>query len=169
MKDTGFSLIELIVVIAIISILLAIAAISGSSWLQRYYVENQTKEMYADLMNARVSALQRNRPFFVKMAPNQYAIYEDTYSAATPTSPEGDGLLQTANDRLVMQKTIRYTLNSSIDITATNIVFSTNGLAFPDGTTIWFTSTADPATDCIALSTTRILMGKKNGTNCTSQ
>ena len=160
---------ELIVVIAILSILMAIATITGRDWMERYKVASQTKEMYADLMNARASAMQRSRMFFVTLAANQYAIYEDTYSASIPSSPDGDGILQTANDRPVTQKTLQYTLNANINIATTNVNFSTNGLASPDPTTIWFTSTANPPSDCITLSTTRILMGKYDGTNCVVQ
>jgi len=162
MKNSGFSIMELIVVIAILSILTAIATITGRDWMERYKVASQTKEMYADLMNARASAMQRSRMFFVKLAANQYAIYEDTFP-----SPEGNGTPDTGTgqDRPVTQKTLQYTLNAA----TTNVNFSTNGLASPDPTTVWFTSTANPASDCITLSTTRILMGKYNGTNCVVQ
>src|SRR6266511_686232 len=108
MKDSGFSLLELLTVIVIISVLIAIAALNGREWMERYQVEGQIKEMYADLMNARVSAMQRNRVFFVTLAANQYTIYEDTYSALTPSSSDGDSNPQTGNDRPVMQKTARY-------------------------------------------------------------
>lgn len=168
MKDNGFSIIELLVVIGIVSILLAIAAINGRDWMDRYRVEGQIKEMYTDLMNARVSAMQKNRVFFVTLAPNQYSIYDDTYSAINPSSPDGDGVLQRGNDRLVMQKTIQYTLNSSGDFN-----FTQNGLVSwssgTNGGTISLTSSANPLSDCIALATTRILMGKMNGTNCVTQ
>jgi prepilin-type N-terminal cleavage/methylation domain-containing protein len=167
--EKGFTLIEMIVVLAILGILLGIAAISGRDWLDRYRVEGQIKQMYADLMNARVSAMQRNRVFFVTLGTNQYAVYEDTYSAATGTSsPDGDGALQqgTGQDRPVMQKTTQYTLNFS----AANFYFTQSGLvSLSSGGTIWVTSTASPASDCIALATTRILMGKMNGSNCIAQ
>lgn len=160
MNKKGFSLIELIVVIAILGILLSIAAISGRDWLERYKVEGQITEMYTDLMNARVSALQRNRVFFVTLAANQYAVYEDTNPA-----PDGDGVLQTTQDLLVMRKTAQYTLN----FTAANFNFTQNGLVSMGNGTIWIISTANPASDCIALASTRILMGKMNGMVCTTQ
>ena len=166
MKNNGYSIIELIVVIGILSILLAIATFSGHEWLERYRVEGQTKELYADLMNARVSALQRNRVFFVTLAANQYTVYEDT-----SPSPDGNGTLETGagQDRLVMQKAVRYALSSNIDIATTRVAFSATGLASPNNTTIWFTATSNPASDCIVLATTRILMGKMNGTVCALQ
>jgi prepilin-type N-terminal cleavage/methylation domain-containing protein len=167
MKNSGFSVIELVVVIAILSILIAIAGLYSREMMERYQVEGQIKEMYADVMNARVSALQRNRVFFVTLAANQYAIYEDVYSATNPSSPDGDGVLQTANDRLVTQKTLRYTLAAGFPA---SFSFTTNGLlSSTTGFTISVSSTANPATDCIALATTRVLMGKMNGTNSIPQ
>jgi len=163
MDKNGFSLIELIIVIAIFGILLAIAALSGREWMERYRVEGQTKEMYADLMKARVSAMQRNRMFFVRLAQNQYAIYEDTFS-----SPDGNEVYDPGQDTLVTQKTLQYTFNSgypaSFDFTANGLLLSTNPTD-----TISVTSTANPLSDCIVISTTRILMGKMNGTNCATQ
>jgi prepilin-type N-terminal cleavage/methylation domain-containing protein len=165
----GFSLIELLAVISIVGILLGIAVISGHDWIVRSQVEAQTREMFADLMSARVSAMQRNRVYFVKMAANQYAIYEDTYDPANPTSPDGDGWLQVGNDRPVMQKDTRYALDS---FGTTTFNFSNCGtceLASGPSNTIHIVSTAAPSFDCIILSTTRLLMGKWNGTDCTPQ
>jgi prepilin-type N-terminal cleavage/methylation domain-containing protein len=162
MKNCGFTLIEIIIVIAILGILLGIATMSGRDWLERYRVEGQTKELYVDLMNARVSALQKNRVFFVTLqTANQYSIYEDTNP-----SPDGDGDLQPTLDTLVMQKPTRFPLQSRLGLGLTTFSFEKSGLLSLNGT-IWFDSSVDPFSDCIKLFSTRILMGKWNQSTST--
>jgi prepilin-type N-terminal cleavage/methylation domain-containing protein len=165
-NNRGFSLVEIIVVVGILGILLTIAGFYGHDILVGSQVENQTRELYADLMNARVSAMQRNHVSFVTLAANQYAVYEDT-----SPSPDGDGLLDTANDHLVMQKTTSYALATSTTMTFFNFTAcgTCDNLVSVPTNTIHIVSTAAPSFDCIILSTTRILMGKWNGTDCTPQ
>jgi prepilin-type N-terminal cleavage/methylation domain-containing protein len=158
MKNNGFTVIELITVMAIFVILAGISAISIRDWLERYQVEVQTREMYVDLLNARLCALQRNRAVFVILASNQYEIYEDTHSL-----PDGDGTLQPASDRLVVRKPTRFPLKPHLGFGHTTFQFQTNGLVTLDGS-IHFNSSVDSLADCIVLSSTRIRMGKWNGT-----
>lgn len=172
MAEKGFTLVEILITIAVLGILLAIAAMSAGDMLDRYKVQGQTKQLYSDLMNARVSAMQRNRIFFVTLAANQYAIYEDVYSAAAGAiTPDGDGILQpvTGQDRLATQTTTLYALASSPPITG--FAFAQNGLVTLATTTVDIRSisTSNAASDCIELSSTRILMGKWNGTTCIVQ
>ena len=159
MNSNGCSLTELIVVIGIIGILLGISAIFGHDMLVRSQVEGQTRELFTDLMNARVSALQKNRVYFVALATNQYAIYEDTNPA-----PDGDGYLQQAQDKRLLQKSTRYALS-----TAGTISFSTFGLASEESYTVRIGSSSNPNFDCIVIKPTRLLMGAWNGTDCTLQ
>jgi prepilin-type N-terminal cleavage/methylation domain-containing protein len=169
MRQDGFSLIELIVVMGILVILVSIAGYYGHDALVGSQAENQTREMFSDLMNARVSAMQKNRVFFVTLAANQYAIYEDTYNAASPTSLDGDGNLQAGNDRLVKQKATTYALYSFGTTTFNFAPCGTCDLSSGPTNTIHIVSTSAPSFDCIILSTTRLLMGKWNGTDCNAQ
>ena len=170
-------MIELVIVVAIISTLAAIAGISGKTWLNKYRVEGQTKQMYADLMNARVRAMTKNRKCFATPTATQYTIYEDTNPG-----PDGDGVLQTASDTKVLQTN----LNSSYAVTMTTdhaaadtIIFdpkgmmswSLGGVSVSAVTEQWIHVTASygSAYDCIDITATRIIMGAWNGTSCNVQ
>jgi len=153
MKNMGFSIIELITVIAILGIMLGIAGMFGHDWLERCRVEGQTRELYADLMHARVSALQKNRVFIVDLQTgNQYAIYEDTNE---------DEDLQPTQDTLVAQKATRFPLQHHLGLGLATFKFKENGLVSRNGS-IKFDSSVDPFSNCINLFSTRILMGKWN-------
>jgi prepilin-type N-terminal cleavage/methylation domain-containing protein len=176
-KNSGFTIIELIVVLGIIAILLAIAVISGRDALNKYRVESQTKQMYADLMNARVSAMSKNRKYFVTPAATQYTIYEDTNNG-----PDGDGVLQAASDRQVMQRNLNPTYAVTM-IPAAAVVdtinFDQRGLvswslginAVPtvEQQTIHVTASYGAAYDCIDMSPIKIRMGAWNGASCNVQ
>ncbi len=177
MRNSGFTIIELLIVIIILSILLAIAGLSGKTWHDRYRVEGQTKEMYTDLMNARVSAMQKNRIYFVTLSPLQYTIYEDRdpgHPFSTEPAYDGDGVFQgAAGDRMIVQKTTQYPIIPD-PVGTTIFTLDTTGLVSLASTTATLHfdltgSTVSPAYDCITLLPTRILMGKWSGTDCVNQ
>ena len=172
-NNSGFSLLELLVVMLIMSILLGIAAISGRTWLTKYQVESQTKSLYTDLMNARVKAMQRNRTYFVVMAAAQYTIYEDTNPG-----PDGDGVLQPANDTRILQTKLNanYALTIPPVVAANSINFDPKGMAYvtpgsPSNLpqTIYVTARFNAAYDCIVIEPIRITMGAWNGAICSVQ
>jgi prepilin-type N-terminal cleavage/methylation domain-containing protein len=175
-KNSGFSLIELIVVIGIIAILLTIVGISSKDLLNKYRVESQTKQMYADLMNARVSAMSKNRKYFVTPVAAQYTIYEDTNDG-----PDGDGVLL-AGDRQVMQVNLTYAMTMTPAAAAVDTInFDQRGLVSwslgiisePTVTqqTIRVTASYGAAYDCIDISPMKIRMGSwnENGAICNVQ
>jgi len=175
-KENGVTLIELIIVISIIGILVVALGFTFQGWLGRYKVESQMKEMHIDLMNARASAMQRNRAYFVTWGTLQYVVYEDTSPA-----PDGNGNLEAGFDRLVMQKSLdrQYPITWS-DITDTEVEFTTNGLS-NDTKTICSNTDADADYNCIEISATRINLGQLTtkipapyngeckGTNCVAK
>jgi prepilin-type N-terminal cleavage/methylation domain-containing protein len=167
-NDKGFTLPEILIVIAIISILLGIGFTAYRDMMDRYNVEKQMKEMYVDLMSARIRAMQRNRIHFMTFTSTQYAVYEDTGPA-----PDGDGLLTVATDSLVMQKSLMpnfpITYPAAWDINASLLQFNAKGLLDTSVTTtgtVRVTVEKNGEYDCIAISEIRNALGKWDGTQC---
>jgi prepilin-type N-terminal cleavage/methylation domain-containing protein len=159
----GFTLLEILIVLAIVGIVVMIAVSNFRGMMEKYRVEGETKQMFADLMDARGRAMQRNRTHFVQIAADNlvYKTYDDTKDVINAT-PDGDGVLQPGEDTLVVNATVRHTIHPG---GLSNFRFNRNGIASATGT-IWFTSTAQPDYDCITVRETRIKMGKWNGASC---
>lgn len=162
MNDRGITLIELIVAISIITILVIAAGITIPGLVGKYNIERQTKELYGDLMNARMRAMQRNRLHFVALTATGYTIYEDTNPA-----PDGDGTLNIATDTRIAQRSIdtRYpivwTTNATIALTTRGIVNDMGTIRVNP-----VDATLDPEYNCIVVFTTRINIGKWDGADC---
>jgi prepilin-type N-terminal cleavage/methylation domain-containing protein len=154
----GFTLVEIMIALAIVGIVVMLATSTFQGMMEKYRVEGETKQMFADLMDARGRAMQRNRSFFVQINANDYKTYEDT----TP-APDGDGLLDNTTDTLVAGVTVRHTIIPTAGLSGFR--FNRNGIASATGT-IRLSSTALPDYDCITMNATRIKMGQYIGTNC---
>ncbi len=164
MKQNGFSLIETIAVMTIFSIVVGLAVPSVHAWLEQARVEGQIRELYVDLQNARVRAFMRGRTVFVVLQEaSKYAIYEDTNPL-----PEGDNGLQPEQDALILQKTTHFPLVPRMGLNRTTFRFTKNGLVSINGT-IRVDSSSEPFADCVKLFTTRVLMGKWNGSLCVAR
>lgn len=169
--NRGFALTELVVVVAIMSVLLGIAGILAKGWFDRYNAESQMRQMHADLLQARLKAMEKNKLHFVLVGPVTYTISEDT---------NGNGTQDTApDDTILMQKTLKYPAESiSSNPTSTvalpvNMQIDQRGLiSFPSSpnacsVSIRFdTGTASPEYDCFEFYATRINLGKWNGGSC---
>ena len=169
-NDKGFTMVDILMVVAILGILLGIGFFSYRGMMNRYNVEKQMKEMYVDLMSARIRAMQRNRIHFVTFTSTQYAVYEDT----SPT-PDGDGLFSAATDSLVMQKSLmpNFPIVRSPDpnqwSNASPLQLNAKGLLDTSVTTtgtVRVTVEANGEYDCIAISEIRSSLGKWDGTQC---
>lgn len=149
--QSGFSLVELVVIVATIGTLLAIATLHFSRMNEKYRVESNIKEIYTILMRARNDAMATNIRHQVDLAANQLQFGRDA---------NNDGNIDTP-------ATIPFP-NFTINFAANTIAFDRRGLTnniqtiritgYPAGVT--------PLMDCITVANTRINMGRMNGANC---
>lgn len=153
----GFTLVEILITIAILGILVVIAVGDFRGLNEKYKVEAETKQLYSDLMDARGRAMQRNRIFFVRLSGAGYATYEDTN-----TPPDGNGIWDNAADTKVADVTASHAI---ITVLPGGFEFNRNGIASVTGN-LRFSSTANPDYDCITIGPTRIKMGQYTGGVC---
>jgi prepilin-type N-terminal cleavage/methylation domain-containing protein len=171
MKKEGFSLIELLVVIIILGIVASLGTVSFTGWVRKHDLESQVKEMYTDLMNARITAMHQNRNHFISLVDsdgdgfaNKITASEDTDGNGTGDSPlciwnrnRGDPVdASCPNDKSLSYKNLKFQAKWNTPATLT---FNTRGLTNTLGTICVF-SNHNPSYDCIVISETRIIMGK---------
>jgi prepilin-type N-terminal cleavage/methylation domain-containing protein len=152
----GFTLVEILIALAIVGIVVMLATSTFQGMMEKYRVEGETKQIFADLMDARGRAMQRNRVFHVQITSNGYKTFEDTNPP-----PDGDSDL-TGSDTQVASVPVKHAITPTGGL---SFRFNRNGIASATGT-IHLSSTAQPDYDCITVQATRIKMGKWNGTTC---
>jgi type II secretory pathway pseudopilin PulG len=151
MNRSGFSLIELIVILLIITALLYIAIPQFGSMTRKYNIERQTRQLYADMMTARSRAMNTNRTHILTATASAYSIVDDKNSNGAVDAGE-----------TVIQANISYPLTW---VTGTTINFSGRGI--PDVTgTINVTASTGAAFDCIEVQMTKLYIGKMAGGTC---
>jgi prepilin-type N-terminal cleavage/methylation domain-containing protein len=153
MRKNGFTLLELMAVIAITSALFAIATLSFTSMSRKGNVEGQMKAMFADLMSVRSQALYQKRGRSVVVTASQFSVYSSNV-IVTPVSTKALKMPVTpSNLRVDFDHWGGITLNSDDSV--------------PDAS-VCVQQSSDAAVDSIVISRTRIQVGKLTGTGCSS-
>jgi Tfp pilus assembly protein FimT len=159
MNNRGITLMELLAVMAVAAALAIGLGQSFLAWQGSYLVESQVKELFDDLMDSRIKAMQRNRAHFAVVTADDYSMYEDT---------NGDGVFGAGDNdmsRFTNPKPLRYEPQWTGTIT-----MSTRGLINPNDATIFFdTAGNEPSYDCIDIIQTRINLGKWEAPNCVTR
>ena len=166
MNSKGVTLIELMVVFAIAGILAVALGFAYIGWQGAYKVEKATKDIYTDLMDARIRASTQGRAYFVDFptARTYRMSIDDSNGTAKGNGdlifqPQANPLVSTANTDTTVPtfpKTSEYTITWSGGGT---ITYNQSGIISTPGT-VCLTTTADPDYDCIDVLQTRINIGK---------
>ena len=165
-RCAGFSLIELVIAIAIMGIVLSISTLSFNSWTRKSTIEKQTRELFTDISEARTNAFTRKKVYGIVLQPTSYVM--KSYSSEVEYSSSAAAV---ANGVVVATKSLKNSLKttSGSDITDTAVVFDTTGftVSWFLGLTAFVGSVTEPAgLNCVVIYKSRTNMGKINGTNC---
>jgi type IV fimbrial biogenesis protein FimT len=111
----GFTLIELMVVVALGAILLSLAAPSFMNFLAKKRVEGVMAELVTDLQYARSEAVQRNAIVRVISGTSCYAVHVAGSTAATSCTSLGTGAVNLKTVQLTSASTVgpAFTSNNS--------------------------------------------------------
>ena len=153
MRQSGFSLVELIVIMAIMGILLGIGTLNFSQMSRKSAVESQVKTLHADLMAVRSEALFRKRERALTIGGSTFAVYSSRTVTGTP----------------VKTRALKYPVKNA---GAVVIEFDTLGLSrFAVPEAVCISSPDDsPATDSVVVTRSMIFMGKlKPGMECNDE
>ena len=160
MSNKGFSLVELLIIIALMGILLAFATLNFNAWQRKYNIDGQVKEMVADFAEARMTAIHRKSNVMIALDTNQYVfrVYTTNETVGRTTGSA------------VFSKSLKYPIVKSGDIGFNSRGFTEDfvvGGSFQSNQTITVPSTGvNPAVDCLVVSTARVNIGRMNGSNC---
>jgi prepilin-type N-terminal cleavage/methylation domain-containing protein len=157
--QSGFTLVELMVVVALIAIILAMVTLSFTQLNDKYTVESNIKELYSLLMRARNEAATTNIPRFVRLNTNLVQAGSDM---------NNNNILDVGEIDITIPYP-RFTINCAINPLAAcagnMVVFDTRGLTNNNQTLsiTGFSGGSTPAMDCIAIAATRINIGIMTG------
>jgi prepilin-type N-terminal cleavage/methylation domain-containing protein len=156
MKNRGFSLVELLVVIGLIGIISAIATMNFNSWQIKTQIESQTRTLFASLNQARIDAMQHKLPRSIVLSPNMYTYRQ--YSSENEDRAAGT---------IVQTQPVANTL-TEISGPADNITyFDVRGYTDDTGTIQLYPAGTSAAVDCVFVSTGRTNIGKMANGTCT--
>lgn len=159
----GFTLIEMVIVVAIIAALLAIATLNFNNWTKKTNIEAQVRQMLADLEQVRMYAIQSKKQHSVVLNPNGYVFLR--YSSAN--DPGKQVLSQTLHYPIQQLTGGAYSAFSN-----TTLTFNSRGYLIapaPPLTIAVAPGVGSPAVNCLTLQDMKGNIGVIQGGSCVFQ
>ena len=119
-KHSGFTIVELIIVIALIGILAAFAVPNFIGWLPNYRLRSAAQDLYSNFQKAKLTAVKRNKNCAVRFDNTGYMVFVDD-------DPE-DFKIGGSEDVIVQVAWADY---KSISVAMADITFANNAEATP--------------------------------------
>jgi len=158
---SGFTLVELIITVAIVSTLLALSTIAFRDWMLKSRVEAQTREMFADFNQVRVRAMTTKLRHKIIITPGSYIFQfyssEDEPPAGGKTIPGGT---RTVFYRLKKNASDFYTGAEFYEVDQRGMIDMTG--AVNNVIPIYLDYNGNASVDCLNLTATRVNFGKRN-------
>ncbi|MBJ6801872.1 pilus assembly FimT family protein [Geomonas propionica] len=149
MDRRGFTVIELLVAVAVMGLLTALGTVQFNNYMKKAQITSQTRTLYGELMQYRIKAFHEKRNWTFKFTASGYGIYSSANVAVSPV-------------RSVELK--HNVISSDTD----NVTFDGHGGSTAAAKTVCVESSNDATVDSVVISTSRVLIGKKDEGSCDS-
>lgn len=164
-EQTGFSIVELIVVIAILGILMTIGTLNFHQWQVKSNIDRETRELFTDINSARLNAIHTKKRHSIVLNTTNYIL--KNYSSEGENILAGR-VLQTRQVNYQLTKSTTHVANSYYLFDAKGFITETDTGPIESGMfseIIIVHPTESGAYDCVVLSEGKSDMGKMaNGT-----
>jgi type IV fimbrial biogenesis protein FimT len=87
-KESGFTMLELLIIIAMLGVVAAIAVPNFLGILPTYRLKSATQDLLSNLQRAKITAVERNQDVGVTFETGQYTIFVDENGTRDPTGQQ---------------------------------------------------------------------------------
>lgn len=161
LREKGFSLTELIVIMGLFGILLSIATLNFSEWQNKSNIERDTRELHASLTDLRQKAMTRKREHRAMLNTGNLIFKQFTSAADNGNGPSSTILTKVVTNHL--------TNPSGTPISNLVISFDDRGYTTNNATIVVGPPGSTASVNCLRVSAARINLGKMTGGTCEFQ